>query len=535
MLNLDIQTAMLGKDAILHFFIAKGIRHLFYLPGIHSLPLSESFRRHKIQVIMGRHELDLAYMTIGYAEASGGPGVLIVTPGPGLGNIISGCMEAHAGNVPLLILHVDTGREEIGKGILHELAAVEALFRPITKAVFAASRKEEVVPVLREGFRTMITGRRGTVLVSIPYRFFEKDISAENEEHEEREVSPELDGAMEVLEGCHKPVIIGGKSLMREDLGMAVKAICEEKGIPFLTTTSGKGAISELSRCAFGNVMAKGLAREIVSSADMVIALGTRLRDMDVKRRGVKIHKLVHIDVDDAWIGRNHGAHLGASGDLGTALGGIRKILKNSRFDWDMDLLKEKERRERETLKKGSTGFRVMQIIRDAVPPETTTVWDLSLVGYWAEYYFPVVHQRTFIMPTGVAPTFFSFPAALGAKLSRTDQPVLSVTGDGSFLPCASDLATAKQYNIPVVILVYNSGGFGILEEYMDSSYGIRSSMALANPDFTKLAKSFGIKAKKAGTLDRLKGLFRDDVTWDEPFLIELDLPAFPPPWKFIF
>ena len=535
MLNSKVQTAMLGKDAILHFFMVKGIRDIFYLPGIHTLPLSESFTRYKVHIVVGRHEADLAFMAAGYAEASGGPGALIVTPGPGLGNTVTGCMEAYADDVPLFIIHIDTGREDIGKGILHEITDAKTLFEPFTKAVLTITRREELVPTLSRGFRALLTGRQGPVVISIPYRFLEKDVPFEMEESEEREEAPELDGVRELLEGCRKPLIIGGKSLMRDDLGLAVEEMCLDSGIPFLTTTSGKGVISESSGCAFGNIMAKGIAKEIISSADVVVALGARLRDMDAKRRGVKIGRLIHIDVDDAWVGKNYATELAASGEMKAAIAGLGRILEDLRFDWNLDGLKEKESEEREALKKDSTGFRIVQLIRDVIPEDTATVWDLSILGYWAEYYFPVIHQRTFIMPTGISPTFYGLPAAVGARLGRPDRPVLCVTGDGSFLPCTGDLATVRQYNIPLVILVYNSGSFAILEEYMRSSYGTEGSMMLTNPDFVKLAKSFGIKAKKARTLSHLKDIFRNDVTWSEPFLIELDVPAFPPPWKHVF
>jgi len=523
---------MLGKDAILHFFERKGIGLIHYLPGIHTLPLSESFTRHKMHIVVGRHELDLAYMAAGYAEASGGPAVLIVTPGPGLANIVTGCMEAYAVGLPLFIIHVDTGREEIGKGILHEAPEAEAIFRTLTKAVLAVRRKEELVPALESGFRIMLTGRPGPVLVSIPHKFLEKDVPFEVREIEERADAPQLSGAAELLAGSRKPLIIGGKSLMREDLGAALEEVCIRSGIPFLTTTSGKGAVSELSGCAFGNIMAKGVAKEILVSADAVIALGTRLRDMEAKRRGVKVKKLIHIDVDEVWMGKNYETAFSASGEMKAAVVELGKMLNDFRFDWDLNKLKKRECEEREILRKRAAGFGIVQLIRDVIPEETATVWDLTVTGYWAEYYFPVTRQRTFIMPTGISPTFYAFPAALGVKLARPDRPVLCVTGDGSFLPCAGDLATAKQYGIPVVILVHVSGSFAILEEYMRLWYGREGTMALENPDFVKLAKSFGIKAKRIRTLRGLRDVFRRDVTWEEPFLIEFDFPAFPPPWK---
>jgi len=135
-------------------------------------------------------------------------------------------------------------------------------------------------------------------------------------------------------------------------------------------------------------------------------------------------------------------------------------------------------------------------------------------------------------MPRGISPIFYAFPAGIGAKVGRPERPCLAVCGDGSFLPSAAELAVVKQYAIPLVVLVYNNMSYGILEDYMDASYGVKGSMGLVNPDFVKLARSFDIKAKRARTLNGLKNILTRDVTWDEPFLIEFDFPLFPPPWK---
>ena len=523
---------MLGKDAILQFFDEKEIRDIFHIPGVHSLPLNERFVRRKVHVINGRHEVNLVYMADGYARTADRAGVLIVTPGPGLGNVVSGAMEAFSDDVPLVIIHIDTGREDIGKGILHEVVEPEAIFTHFTKGTFAVSRKEELVPVLDRAYRTAISGRRGPVVVSIPYTFFEKDVPFKVEEYKEKEERLDLTGIAEVVRHARKPLIIGGKYLMHEAVKPFVEELCGGSGIPFLTTTGGKGVVSEANEWAFGNIMRKGVVKEIISSADVVVALGTRLRDVDARRRGVKISTLIHIDIDGAWVGKNYPVHLSASGDMRAAVEDLARSLKGATFEWDLRGLKKRDEEEQRAFGKSFAGFQAVRVIREAIPDETTTVWDLSLLGYWAEYYLPVLRQRTFIMPRGISPIFYALPAAIGAKLGRMERPCLSVAGDGSFLPCVGELATVRHYSLPLVMLVYNNTSYGILEGYMDSSYGIQGSMALTDPDFVKLARSFDIKAKRVRTIAGLRAVLRKDVTWEEPFLIEFNYPSFPPPWS---
>jgi acetolactate synthase-1/2/3 large subunit len=524
---------MLGKDAILHFFEREGVTTLFHLPGIHTLPLDEALIRAKVNVIRGRHESNLSFMADGYARATGRPGVLVVTPGPGLGNAVSGCMEAHGDHVPLVVLHIDTGRKEIGKGILHELEEPHVIFTHFAKKTFFVSRTDELIPALDRSFRAATAGRKGPVVVSIPYQFLQKEVPFEIRGHDgEDPDEPDLRGLEEALQGRIRPVIIGGGALMSGNLGTMVDEMCTRHKIPFFSTTSGKGIVSEKNTYAFGNIMQKGIAKDIVSASDIVIAIGTRLRDVDAKRRGLKLKDFIHIDSDRTWMEKNYPTLLGISGNMTSSVEGLSSAFKDRRFDWDLETLKEAERKERKNLEKKSLGFRTMKLIRDAIPVDGTTVWDLNLIAYWAEYYFPVLHQRSFIMPRGISPLFYALPGAMGAKLGRPAQPCLAVCGDGSALPTLAELATIKQYNIPLVVLVYNNSSFGILEDYMVSSSGIEGSMALTNPDFVKLARAFGIKAKKATTLTQLKRIFLQNISWDEPFLIEFEFPLFPPPWR---
>ena len=557
---------MLGKQSLIEFFRYIHIDTIFHLPGIHTLPFNETLLKSNINSFIGRHENNITIMADGYARTSGKIGVIVVTPGPGLGNAVSGCMEAYSDDIPLFIIHVDTGREEIGKGILHELVEPEAIFTHFTKKTYTISKTNEMMPALNDAYQTAVSGRKGPVLVSVPYTFFEKEIPRETgaknrvrgvagsrgqgskdgirgvegsrgrgEEAgsgERKNISYDLSKLEEVLKGKKRPVIIGGKSLMFEEAQPIIDDTCRGLSIPFLTTTGGKGIVNENSIYSFGNIMQKNIAKEIFSSSDIVIAIGTRLRDVDAKRRGIMVKELVHIDIDDKWIGRNYPTKLAIVGDIKQILGDLGQTLKGRRFDWDIEMLKNAHIKGLEQLKKLSPGFPLINLIRKVIPDDTVTVCDLNLPSYFAEYYFPVYHQKTFIMPRGISPIFYSLPAAIGAKIGRPDRPCLALCGDGGILPAIGELATMVKYNIPVVIFVHNNNSFGILEDVMRNRYGITGSMTLNNPDFCKLANAFGIKSKKTKSLEGLKKIFLRDVTWNEPFLIEFDCPVLPPPWR---
>ncbi|HOP85165.1 MAG TPA: thiamine pyrophosphate-binding protein [Syntrophorhabdaceae bacterium] len=532
---------MLFKDIVVKFLKEKKINDIFYLPGIHTVSLNESFIKYGINVYTGRHESDLMYMADGYTRRTNKTGVVFVTPGPGLGNIVSGCMEAFGDNSSILVFHIDTKRQEHGKGILHELKEPENIFKYFIKKSFYISRIDEILPKLNAAFKETTTERKGPVLISIPFVFLDKELPLtenllKDQIIETHQRSPNFfpDDAIERIEGIlksrHKPVIIAGKSLMLEEARNIIHDMCMHSSIPFLTTTSGKGIVDERQPYAFGNIIKKGLINNMIKDADIVIAIGTRLRDVDAKRRGVKIRELIHIDIDDTWFGKNYETLIALSGDLLDFLKKLKEITKKRRFDWDLTLLKNMEETEEGMLMKMAMGYKAIKIIRDSIPHETVTVWDLNLISYWAEYYFPVYEQRAFFMPRGISPIFYGLPAGIGAKIGSFETPCLVVCGDGGILPTLCELSFIKNYNIPLVIIVYNNNSFGILEDAIQKRYNLMGLMTLTNPDFVKLANTFGIKGKKTNTLQGLKKILLN-IDWHEPYLIEFSYSIFPTPW----
>lgn len=539
---------MLGKQGIIEFFKKNSIRNIFHLPGIHTLPFNEVLEnQNNIKAFIGRHESGIISMADGYARASGNIGVVMVTPGPGLGNIVSGCMEAYGDDIPLLIIYTDTERKRMGRGILHELKEPENIFRHFTKKTFLVPDAGRITSTLTEAYHTALSGRKGPVLVSIPYVLFEKDAPAAYPApqtfgtrgagttgmRKDAAGTSRIIGELEkILRGKKRVLLVGGRSLMLDGIQPTIERICLGSSVPFLTTTGGKGIVREDRPYSFGNIMKKGVVREMAASADLVIAVGTRLRDVDAKRRGVKIRELVHIDIDNRWIGKNYPARLGITGDLREILGGLCRVLDGKRFEWDLSHLKDLICDEEASLLKQSSAYAVTKLLRGTIPEDTITVCDLNIPSYWAEYYLPVYHQNTFLMPRGISPIFYSLPASIGAKIGRPDRPCLALCGDGGVLPAIGELATLRKYGIPVVVFVHNNNGFGILEDAMIDRYNRTGSMVLKSPDFVKLAQSFGIRAKRTGTLKGLRHILLRDVTWDEPYLIEFVQPVSPPPWR---
>lgn len=529
---------MLVREAIMRFFENRDIEFLFHLPGIHTLSLDDTLNRSNIRVILGRHESNSGFMAEGFSEVTGKAGVLLVTPGPGIGNCVSPCMEAYGDDIPLLILFVDVKRNEMKRGLLHGVEAPESLFSGITKGTFAIVRAEELLPTLERAYTLAVAPRQGPVVVSVAYDLLERDLSEDRvetaslpESEDRREAVFDASSIERALKGKERPVILAGTALMKSGLGGLVETLIGRCRIPLFTTIGGKGVVPEDRDWVFGDATAKGVAREIFAAADSVLAIGTRLRKTDTKSRGLKLHDLIHVDVDERWLGQNYHADVALSGELTEAMEAICAALGDRQSAWDIEPMKRARERESIEMERVHPGVRIVQLLRRVIPQDALTVWDPTLLGYWAERWFPVFHGRSFLSPQGVSPIFYALPAAIGAKLGRPDRPCLCVTGDGSILPVIAELATVVAHTIPVVILLYNNGSFGVLEDAMRRRYGAGDSMKLANPDFVSLARSFGIKAERAESPDRLEEIFRSEVGWDEPFLLEFSFPLLPPPW----
>jgi len=525
---------MLVNRAIVRFFEHKEVGYLFHLPGIHTLPLDHALAGSKIKVLTGRHEANVAFMADGFSRATGKAGVVLLTPGPGLGNVFTSCMEAHEDDVPLVFIVIEAERKGAKKGGLHAMEAPEAPFSGIAKAVLVVSEERDLVDRLEAAFRTALTPRRGPVLVFVPYRLLDKDVpyrDGTGDAQKERAAVFDAEPLEKALAGSERPIIVGGAALLDEGIGGQLDALCSESAIPFLTSTGGKGAVREDRGYAFGSVMARGSTKRMLQAADVVIAVGTRLREAETKKRGVKLGRLVHIDVDDRWLARNYRPELALTGDMRGVVESLRLLVRGRTFSWDLEGLKKAQNKEKAELEKERDGFRLVRLLRRHIPDETVTVWDPTLIYYWAELYFSAYHPRSFISAKGISPIFYAFPAAAGAKLGRPKAPCLCVTGDGSFTALAGELATVRAYGIPAVILVYNNGAFGLLEQYMAKRYGVEKTMDLKNPDFVRLAGAFGIKAKRVDGPDDLASIFSRDITWEEPYLIDFRYPPLRAPW----
>ena len=338
-----------------------------------------------------------------------------------------------------------------------------------------------------------------------------------------------------MLRRARWPVIIAGTGAARAGLAREITALAEALAAPVVTSAAGKGLIPEDHPLAFGNVARRGVVREMVEGCDLALAIGTRLREVDAKRRGLKLPALIHAEWDERWIDRNFPCAVPLLGDIGVAArelsrqapGGPARAERQTRAARLRDRLGEEVSRIRDA----QPELRYLEAIRSVLPRHGILVVDNTQLGYWAEYFYPAYAPGTWVAAKGSTLLGFSFPAAAGIKLALPHAPVVAVTGDGGFLYSAQELATCVRHGIAFPVVVVNDNAYGVIRYLQKTAYGKEYGSRLSNPDFVAFAASFGVPAERVRSPRELERALDRALVSGEMRLIELEAEFPTPPF----
>jgi len=523
-----------------------GVTTVFGIPSIHNIGLYDVLRQERsIRHIVCRHEAGATHMADGYARASGGLGVIISSTGPGAGFTISALQEAWGSCSPVLMLTTNIESAKIGKGLgaLHELEAQTALFRTITKATFAVRAGDDFRAVTQKAIALALSGRPGPVCIEVPTDLLagetKESSSSPVQVGESREESlslpRQLDEAVALLRHAKRPVIIAGTDAVRAHLTADLTALAEALCAPVLTSTSGKGVIPEDHPLSFGNTARRLAVKEIVPGCDVALAIGTRLREVDAKRRGLTLpENLIHLDWDERWIGKNFPTAVPLVGDLPTLTRELRRHLAGEPYSGPRQERVAEWRRQADAemvrLKQELKEIRYLDAIRQVLPRDGMLVIDNTQLGYWAEYFYPSYQSNGLIAAKGSALLGFSFPGAIGAKVACPNQPVVGLIGDGGFLYTSQELATCVRHKINFPLIVVNDNAYGVIGYLQRTAYQEEYEARLTNPDFMTFARAFGVAATRVRSPEELQQSLDKALHSGEMHLIELqtDIPAPP-------
>jgi acetolactate synthase-1/2/3 large subunit len=529
-------TRMTGGRALVEMLCRHGVDTLFALPGVQNDALFVALydAGERVRVIHPRHEQAAAYMAFGYARASGRPGAYAVVPGPGLLNTTAALATAYATNTPVLCLSGQIPSNLIGRGfgLLHEIPDQLAILKGLTKWAARINHPSETGKLVNEAFRQMGDGRPRPVALEMPLDIMalETEVALPGIEAPPPAPlpDPELIGqAAALLAGAKQPMIYVGSGAAAA--GTEVLALAERLQAPVVTYTGGKGIVSDRHHLA-QNLLA---GHDLWRTADVVLAVGTRFNQPQTRWGLDGDIKVIRIDLDPVEIARIARPTIGIVADAREALAALNRALpateRAPRRD-EMEALKAKTMaRLEDTL---GPQCEYLAAIRAELPDEGIYVEDLTQVGYVGRLAFPVYAPRTYIHSGYQGTLGFSYATALGAKVACPDRPVVSIAGDGGFMYNVQELATAALHGIDVVAIVFADGAYGNVRRMQKDDYGNKLiAVDLFNPNFPKMADSYGIAGVRATSPDALRRELAAALKRRGPSLIEVPVGEMPDPW----
>jgi acetolactate synthase I/II/III large subunit len=534
-------TRMTGGGALVEMLRRHAVDTIFALPGVQNDALFVAFydAGEALRVIHTRHEQGAAYMAFGYARASGKTGAYAVVPGPGLLNTTAALATAYATNTPVLCLSGQIASDQIGRGfgVLHEIPDQLGILRRLTKWAARIEHPTEAGKLVNEAFRQLRDGRPRPVGVEIPPDVLaletEVKLPAAEAPPPPTESDPEqIDKAAALLAEARKPLFFVGSGAV--GAGAEVLAIAEMLQAPIVSFTGGKGIVSDRHFL----VQPALAGHELWRDTDVVLAVGTRLNQPQMRWGVDRDLKLIRIDIDPVEIARFQRPAVGIVADARLALAALHRALE------PLNIRRPSRKDELEALKartlsgladKLGPQCAYLKVIRAELPDDGIYVEDLTQVGYVGRMAFPVYRPRTYIHSGYEGTLGFGFATALGAKVGRPDLPVVSVSGDGGFMYNVQELSTAVKHGIDIVAIVFADGAFGNVRRMQKQDYGNRLiGVDLENPQFPKMAESFGVAGVRTTTPEGLGRELAAALKRRGTTLIEVAVGEMPDPWKVI-
>ena len=537
-------TMMSGADAILAQVLANGVDTIFGLPGGQLDHFFDSMYRSadKVRFVGSRHEQGAAYMAFGYARSSGRTGVYTVVPGPGVLNSTAALCSAYATNTPVLCLTGQIPSEGIGRGIgyLHELPDQLATMRTLTRWAERMMRPEDAPAIVNEAFVRMRSGRPGPVSLEMPMDTMGQEANVTILARARMNAPPALDvdrvdQAAKILATARRPmIVIGGGAA---DASVELLELATLLQAPVVAFRSGRGVISD--RHYLSQNFPAGY--ELWKTADVVLGIGSRMEQQLLYWKTGPGMKIIRVDIDASELDRVATPAVGIQADAKEAIVALTQALSRASRKGSAQ---RASRKDELTALKASIAHEIaavqpqmsyLQAIRAALPDDGYFVDEITQVGYASWYGFPVYEPRHHVNCGYQGTLGYGYATALGVKVAHPGKPVVNIAGDGGFLFTSNELATAAQYGIGLVTVLFNNNKFQNVQRQQKEWFkGHLIGSDLKNPDFVKYGESFGVRSVRVEGPEKLGAAIKSALDLNAPVLIEVPVGDMASPWPFI-
>ena len=495
----------------------------------------------RIRLLRPRHEQAAAYMAFGHARSTGTVGAYCVVPGPGVLNTLAALSTAWATSSPVLCIsgQVPTHAIGSGAGYLHEIPDQLGILARLTRFAERIESPEAAFGCIHEAMNAMFSGRPRPASVEMPMDVMsESSVVSDPGQFVWAEVKApdagQIEEAAKRLASARRPLIYVGSGAL--DASPEITELSALLGAPVGAFRSGRGVLD--SRNPLSLVFPA--ARRAWAEADVVLAIGTRLKYPQMYWGLDESMKVIRVDLDFEEFDRHQSPEIAIEADARLTALALTEVLTRHEIqvngNWTARISDIRRGVEDEISQHLSVQLPWLKAIREAVPEEGILVDEITQMGYCSWYAYPVYGPRSLVTAGYQGTLGYGFATALGVAVANPDRPVVSINGDGGYLYTANEWATAMEYDIPLVAVVFNDNRYANVYRQQKEWFGERFIAAdLVNPDFVAHARSFGVTAERATAPNELQKLIREAIERREPRLIEVPLPAdMPTPWRFI-
>ncbi|GAA2681990.1 acetolactate synthase large subunit [Nonomuraea recticatena] len=507
---------------------AEGVKYVFGIPGEENIHFVDAVNDSSIRYVLVRHEQGAAFMAEMYGRLTGKAGVASATLGPGAINLQLGVADATTNSTPVVAISAQVGLDRIYKES-HQIVDLVSLFRPITKWAELVPTAAAVPEMLRKAFKIAQTERPGAVYLAIPEDVEKAPVPDDARPLPVNVVRPvdpspaQIARAADLLATARRPIVLAGHGAARAGARDALVRFSEHLGIPVATTFNGKGVFPDDHRHALGafGFMRHDHVNFAFDEADVLISVGYELQEFDpVKINPDRSKKIVHIHQFPAEVDEHYPVAVGVQGDLSRSLHALGEAV-HRRFTLSPTVEKVRTLiREEFARGQGEDGFpltprRVVADIRQAMERDDIVLADTGAVKMWMSRMYPTYEPNTMLVSNGLSSMGFAVPGAIAAKLAFPSRRVLAATGDGAFLMNSQELETAVRERIPITVLIWEDGAYGLIDWKMGLELGRSSSIAFGNPDFVRYAESFGARGHRVRTAEELLPTLREALAYE--------------------
>ena len=531
---------MKASDLMVKCLEAEGVERIFGVPGEENADMMISLLDSKIEFVLCRHEQAAAFMADTYGRLTGKSGVCLATLGPGATNLVTGLADANMDRAPVVAIVGQGSTKRLHKESHQNMDSIR-MFEPISKWAQSIYSAGNITEVVRKAFKVAETEKPGVCVIELPEDVAKQEIDEEPmvpmKVRRPAADHKAIKAAFELIEAAERPIILAGNGAVRKRAAVQLRRLAHKTGIGVVNTFMGKGAVPmDDSHCLYTMGLGSGDYNNLAfDDADLVLAVGYDLVEYSPaawNRTNKATTKIVHIDFNPAEVDRDYPATVEIVSDLADALWQLNEAL-NEKHGGKLPLFDIEDRAKLRNImtedfaaEKDDTGFpvkpqRILWDVREFLGPDDILLSDVGAHKMWISRYFQCLQANTCLISNGFCTMGFAMPGSIGAKFAQPDRKILSISGDAGFMMNVQELETAVRLKQNVVAMVWLDGEYGLIKWKQQNGFnGRHSDLKFGNPDFAKLADSFGMWGREITAAEQITPALEEAFQQPGPALV---------------